>query len=151
MILRSIPFYYAEPKHTMTDTRDGSFLLGTPRSWSLALLLSFIFEHIYILSHWPFITITTSGANRQDVIAYYDLGLFPSPLLEVYNIGCEPARCRKPFMALDYYSLYIIYYFCQTSTPTAFITIPTSVASRQDGIVYYTVTLTYFSMCTQFS
>ena len=145
MILRNIPFYYAEPRHTMTDTRNGSFLLGYPRNWSLALLLLFIFEHIYILSPRPFITITTSGANRQDVIVYYDLGLFPSLLLQVYNIGCEPARCRKPFIARDYYTLCIFHYslcFCQTPSPTAFITIPTSVASRQDGIVYYTVTLT---------
>ena len=68
-----------------------------------------IFNHINVLSPWPFITITTSGANRQDVIVYYDLGFFPSPLLEVYNIGCEPARCRKPFMAWDYYTLCIFF------------------------------------------
>ena len=68
MILRSIPFYYAEPKHTMTDTRDGRFLLGYPRNWSLALLLQFIYflAHIHIKS---------------------------SALYNNHNIGCEPARC----------------------------------------------------------
>ena len=84
-------------------------LLGSPRSWSLAFFFIFnIFEHINVLSPWPFITITTSGVNRQDVenllwlgiIIHYaffinHLALPNSKSYGFYNnpnIGCEPAR-----------------------------------------------------------
>ena len=145
MILRSIPFIMRNRNIPWLIHETEAFIRISPE---LKFGIFIIFNHINALSPWPFITITTSAANRQDVIVYYDLGFFPLPLLEVYNIGCEPARCRKPFMAWDYYTLCILFSLitslCQTPSPTAFITIPTSVASRQDGIVYYTVTLTDF-------
>ena len=60
-----------------------------------------------------FLKSTTSVVSRQDVENFYGFGLL----------------------------LYFIHYFCQIPSPTAFITIPTSAANRQDVIVYYTVTL----------
>ena len=66
-------------------------------------------------------------------------------LYDNHNIGCEPARCRNLLWLwiIIHYAFFINTLRCQTPSPTAFITIPTSVASRQDGIVYYTVTLAF--------
>ena len=106
MILRSIPFIMRNRNIPWLIHETEAFIRISPEL-KFGIFIFNVFKHINVLSPWPFITITTSGANRQDVIVYYDLGIFPLPLLEVYNIGCEPARCRKLFMALDYYTLCI--------------------------------------------
>ena len=59
---------------TQLRVQRQKLLLGPPRSQGLAF---FHYKHKTYLPR-PFITITTSAANRQDVIVYYDLGYFSS-------------------------------------------------------------------------
>ena len=74
-------------------------LLGPPRSQDLALIS---LSHKRIIPR-PFITITTSAANRQDVIVYYDLGKFLRFLLwKSTTSAANRQDVENLLLALDY-------------------------------------------------
>ena len=115
----------------MFETRDGSFLLGNPRSRSLAFLT--IISTLIIFGPQSFISITTTVVSRQDARALLWPWIYIRCLFYSFGFLC---------LIFGFGLLLLIFIIiCQTMSPTTFTKITTSAANRQDAIVYFTVTL----------